>query len=173
MGELREGGRIQNTPISLIAGSLIAFYIMFSRSFKDVMARHPLAKKIGDFGMVPAILVAMFKGEARNNLARAVFFNRLGQMHDRTHNDQQHSAAGCNLVVAAIVLWNTVYLAAAVETLRRTGVDVPDDLLRHVWPLGWDHVSLTGDYRWSIDNPKSIDRLRPLRLERLSALTPA
>ena len=45
--------------------------------------------------------------------------------------------------------------AAAVETLRRAGLDVPDDLLRHVWPLGWDHVSLTGDYRCSTDNPKS------------------
>lgn len=55
------------------------------------------------------------KGEARNNLARAVFLNRLGQMHDRTHDDQQHRAAGCNLVVAAIILWNTVYLAAAAE----------------------------------------------------------
>jgi TnpA family transposase len=72
------------------------------------------------------------KGEARNNLARAVFLNRLGQMHDRTHDDQQHRAVGCNLVVAAIILWNTVYLAAAVEALRRSGVDVPDELLRHV-----------------------------------------
>ena len=94
-------------------------------------------------------------------------------MHDRTYDDQQHRAAGCNLVVAAITLWNTVYLAAAVEALRRSGVDVPDDLLRHVWPLGWDHVTLTGDYRWSADNPKALDQLRPLRLERLGMANPA
>lgn len=62
MGELREGGRIANTPISLIAGALIAGYIMFSLSFKDLMARNPVAKKIGDFGMVPAILIAMVIG---------------------------------------------------------------------------------------------------------------
>lgn len=62
MGELREGGRIANTPISLIAGALIAGYIMFSLSFKDLMARNPVAKKIGDFGMVPAILIAMLIG---------------------------------------------------------------------------------------------------------------
>ena len=113
------------------------------------------------------------KGEARNNVARAVFLNRLGQMHDRTHDDQQHRAAGCNLVVAAIILWNTVYLAAAVEALRRSGGDVPDEMLRHVWPLGWDHVSLTGDYRWSADNPKDLDQLRSLRLDRLGAANPA
>ncbi|PJN92966.1 hypothetical protein CNY89_24930, partial [Amaricoccus sp. HAR-UPW-R2A-40] len=32
--------------------------------------------------------------------------------HVSTYDDQQHRAAGCNLVVAAITLWNTVYLAA-------------------------------------------------------------
>ena len=103
------------------------------------------------------------KGEARNNLARAVFLNRLGQMHDRTHDDQQHRAAGCNLVVAAIILWNTVYLAAAAEAPRRSGVDAPDELLRHVWPLGWDHVSLTGDYIWPT---APVAGPRPLREKR-------
>lgn len=62
MGELKVGGRIEATPISLIAGSLIAFYLLFSLSFKDVMARHALAKRIGDFGMVPAMLCAMVIG---------------------------------------------------------------------------------------------------------------
>lgn len=113
------------------------------------------------------VQMGLNKGEARNNLARAVFFNRLGQLHDRTHENQQHRAAGCNLVVAAIILWNTVYLARAVETLRLARTDVPEDVLRHVWPLGWDHINLTGDYRWSADNPKSPDHLRPLRLEQL------
>lgn len=62
MGELKTGGRIEATPISLIAGSLIAFYLLFSLSFKDIMARHPVAKRIGDFGMVPAMLIAMIIG---------------------------------------------------------------------------------------------------------------
>lgn len=62
MGELKVGGRIEATPISLIAGSLIAFYLLFSLSFKEVMTRHPMAKRIGDFGMVPAMLVAMVIG---------------------------------------------------------------------------------------------------------------
>lgn len=62
MGELKEGGRIETTPVSLIIGALIAFYLLFSLSFKDVMARHPLAKRIGDFGMVPAMLIAMVIG---------------------------------------------------------------------------------------------------------------
>src|SRR3546814_15336799 len=49
------------------------------------------------------------KGEARNALARAVFFNRLGELRDRTFENQRHRASGLNLVSAAIILWNTVY----------------------------------------------------------------
>ncbi|WP_249507762.1 Tn3 family transposase, partial [Escherichia coli] len=50
------------------------------------------------------------KGEARNSLARAVFFNRLGEIRDRSFEQQRYRASGLNLVTAAIVLWNTVYL---------------------------------------------------------------
>jgi TnpA family transposase len=39
--------------------------------------------------------------------ARAVFFNRLGELRDRTFENQRYRASGLNLVVAAIALWNT------------------------------------------------------------------
>ena len=54
------------------------------------------------------------KGEARNSLARAVFLHRLGEIRDRTYENQQHRASGLNLVVTAIILWNTRYLERAV-----------------------------------------------------------
>lgn len=46
----------------------------------------------------------------RSILARAVFFNRLGEIRDRNFEQQCYRASGLNLVTAAIVLWNTVYL---------------------------------------------------------------
>ena len=58
------------------------------------------------------------KGEARNALARAVFFNRLGEIRDRSFEQQRYRASGLNLVTAAIVLWNTVYLERAANALR-------------------------------------------------------
>jgi TnpA family transposase len=39
-----------------------------------------------------------------------VRFNRAGEMHNRSYEDQQHRASGLNVIVAAIALWNTVYL---------------------------------------------------------------
>ncbi|VTZ27601.1 hypothetical protein MPC4_340052 [Methylocella tundrae] len=49
-------------------------------------------------------------------------------------------------LAAAIVYWNTVYLGHAVQHLRSSGAAVPEDFLRHVAPLGWNNISLTGDY---------------------------
>lgn len=61
------------------------------------------------------------KGEARNALARVVFFNRLGELRDRAFENQRHQASGLNLVSAAIILWNTVYLGRAADYLRQQG----------------------------------------------------
>jgi TnpA family transposase len=104
------------------------------------------------------------KGESRNSLARAVFIHRLGEIRDRTYENQQHRASGLNLIVTAIILWNTRYLERAVATLRQTE-DVPDHLLAHLSPLGWEHINLTGDYIWVAlqETSENSNGLRPLR----------
>src|SRR3954468_4994419 len=104
------------------------------------------------------------KGESRNSLARAVFIHRLGEIRDRTYENQQHRASGLNLLVTAIILWNPRYLERAVAALRQAE-DVPDQLLIHLSPLGGEHVNLTGDYVWAAEQSLSenIGGLRPLR----------
>lgn len=42
------------------------------------------------------------KGEARNALARAVFFHRLGEIRDRSFENQRYRASGLNLVVTGV-----------------------------------------------------------------------
>ncbi|BAI73393.1 transposase [Azospirillum sp. B510] len=102
------------------------------------------------------------KGEARNALARAIFFNRLGEMRDRSFENQVFRASGLNLLVSAIILWNTRYLEAAFAELASQGHGVTPELMRHVAPLGWEHVGLTGDYVWGAE-PLPEAGLRPLR----------
>ncbi|MBU2924227.1 solute carrier family 23 protein [Colwellia sp. 1_MG-2023] len=62
MGELKIGGRIDTTPISLIVGSIISAYILFSLSFKNVINENALARRIANFGMVPGMIIAMIIG---------------------------------------------------------------------------------------------------------------
>jgi Tn3 transposase DDE domain len=103
------------------------------------------------------------KGEARNALARAVFFNRQGELRDRTFENQRYRANGLNLVVLAIILWNTIYLGRAIDALRQHGIGFPDALLAHVSAIGWEHINLTGDYTWHPNRRVSQGRFRPLR----------
>jgi hypothetical protein len=105
------------------------------------------------------------KGESRKSLARAVFIHRLGEIRDRTYENQQHRASGLNLLVSAITLWNTRYLNRAVAALRETEA-VSEHLLAHLSPLGWEHINLTGDYVWSsaheaTENHDGFRSLRP------------
>ena len=86
------------------------------------------------------------KGEARNALARAVFFNRLGDLRDRSYEDQQGRASGPTLLTAAIGLWNAVYLERAVAEVRARGENIPNEYLAHLSPLEWEHITLTGVY---------------------------
>jgi TnpA family transposase len=108
------------------------------------------------------VTAGLNKGEARNALARAVFLNRLGEIRDRSFENQRYRASGLNLVVAAITLWNTVYLDRAVKALRDDRT-VEDQLLQHLSPLPWDHIHLTGDYHWHANKRVAKGGFRPLR----------
>ena len=107
------------------------------------------------------------KGEARNALARAVFFNRLGEIRDRSFDQQSYRASGLNLVTAAIVLWNTVYIERAIEAQREAGKSIDDELLQYLSPLGWEHINLTGDYVWRQNKANDAGQFRSLRLSKM------
>src|SRR3546814_133149 len=77
---LREIGRVERTLFTL-------------RWFEDPALRKQVTAELN-------------KGEARNTLARAVAFHRLGRFRDRALENQQTRAAALNLVTAAIVLFN-------------------------------------------------------------------
>lgn len=103
------------------------------------------------------------KGEAAHKLKRAVFFHERGEIRDRSYDSQAFRASGLNLVVSAIVYWNTVYLSRATAHLRQQGRNIPDELLKHVSPLSWEHINLTGIYSWDTEQ-QMPEGFRPLRL---------
>ena len=46
---------------------------------------------------------------------------------------------------------------------RARGEAIPDALLAHVAPSGWQHINLTGEYLWGADGSLGPDEFRPLR----------
>ena len=48
--------------------------------------------------------------------------------------------------------------------LLQAGERFDEQLLRHLSPLDWEHINLTGDYLWSSDIIRGADGMRPLIL---------
>ena len=119
-------------------------------------------KYLQDVQLRRRIHAGLNKGEARNALARAVFFNRMGEIRDRNFESQNYRASGLNLVTAAIILWNTVYIDRIVKSMKASGRTVNKDLLRNLSPISWDHINLTGDYIWPSKHLLK-GKFRPLR----------
>ena len=105
------------------------------------------------------------KSEQCHVLAQVNCTFKQGRIADRGHEAQQFRASGLNLVIAAIVYWNSTYLADAVQHLRDQGKPVPDVLLAHTSPLTWEHIGFSGDFLRD-RAAATADRRRPLNLGR-------
>ncbi|RYM07093.1 Tn3 family transposase, partial [Sphingobium cupriresistens] len=138
---LREIGRIERTLFTL-------------RWFEDPALRRTVTAELN-------------KGEARNSLARAVAFHRLGRFRDRGLENQQTRAAALNLVTAAIILFNCRYLGRAIDEMRQRGSQIDPAMLSRLSPLGWDRINLTGDYVWSDRLDLDANGLMPLLIKPL------
>lgn len=65
------------------------------------------------------------KGEAGHKLTRAVFFHERGEIRDAAFENQAFRASALNLVISAIILWNTAYLSRVVDHLRAKAMTYP------------------------------------------------
>lgn len=59
MGEIEEGGRLAQTPISITIGSLVSAFLVFSIAFKGWVERHAIARFIANYGIVPGMIIAI------------------------------------------------------------------------------------------------------------------
>ena len=94
------------------------------------------------------VQMGLNKGEAHHALKRALSFNRHGEIRDKTSEGQHYRVAGMNLLAAIVIYWNTKKLGQLVEEMKLEGTEINPELLAHTSPLGWEHIILTGEYRW-------------------------
>jgi len=107
-----------------------------------------------DMDMQRRSTVGLNKGEAHHALKDALWIGRQGEIRDRTFESQHFRMAGLNLLTAIIIYWNTVHLGKAVMQRKREGLETPEHLLRHISPLGWEHILLIGQYIWRKITPE-------------------
>jgi hypothetical protein len=94
-------------------------------------------------------------------LARAIFFGKRGEFRERGIQDQLQRASALNIIINAISVWNTVYLSEAVKLLKEKG-QFQEELMKHVSPLGWEHINFLGEYNFDLKKVTTLQSLRPL-----------
>jgi len=109
------------------------------------------------------ILVQLNRGEGRHQLARMVFHGKRGELRQRYREGQEDQLGTLGLVVNVIVLWNTIYMDAALDQLRAGGHDVRDEDVARLSPLGFDHINMLGRYAFTLPETVAREELRPLR----------
>lgn len=122
-----------------------------------------LLNYIDDASYRRRILVQLNRGEQRHQLARAVFHGGRGQVWKKYQDGQEDQLDALGLVVNIIVLWNTLYIQKTLDHLRRTGMDIRDEDVRRLTPLGFDHIRLTGRYDFTLTAQPEAGGLRQLR----------
>jgi len=109
------------------------------------------------------ILTQLNRGEGRHQLARVVFHGKRGELRQRYREGQEDQLGALGLVVNAIILWNTIYMDAAIVQLRAEGFDVRDEDLARLSPLGHEHINMLGRYAFILPEPVARGELRALR----------
>jgi TnpA family transposase len=97
---------------------------------------HPtrLAQAIAEFGCIDktlhtlnmiddenkrrGTLTQLNRGEGRHSLARAVFHGKRGELRQHYREGQEDQLGALGLVVNMIVLWNTMYMEAAIHDVH-------------------------------------------------------
>ena len=109
------------------------------------------------------VLVQLNKGEGIHGLRAYLFFDNKGRIRKQQPDDLVNLAGCLNLVSNAIIVWNTVYIQAAIDELIRRGYPVDERDFAHLSPIRFGHISRYGKFRFELGDNLSPSGLRLLR----------
>ena len=108
-------------------------------------------------------LTQLNRGEERHKLARAVFHGKRGELRQRYREGQEDQLGALGLVLNVIVLWNTLYINAALQQLEAEGFPINPEDVERLSPLVFDNINLLGRYAFSVPESVARGELRQLR----------
>ena len=93
----------------------------------------------------------------------AVFHGRRGEVRQRYREGQEDQLSALGLVVNVLVLWNTLYMDAAIKHLRENSAGVKDKDVARLSPLEHRNMNFLGQYSFALSEAVAQGQLRPLR----------
>ncbi|MGB5711383.1 MAG: Tn3 family transposase [Waterburya sp.] len=165
-----------------VAGSLKLGWVtasLFLSKLKSFPQQNDLASSLAEYGrMIKTIFILRYlmnqpyrrkinnqlnKGERLHDLRRFLFFAHQGTIRQRQSEELTNQASCLNLITNAVVTWNTLYLEAAIDQLRREGHQINDEDINRLSPTRYEHVNPYGIYPFDIEKESKRISLRPLR----------
>ncbi len=109
------------------------------------------------------ILTQLNRGEGRHAVARAICHGQRGEIRKRYREGQEDQLGALGLVTNALVLWNTIYMQAALDHLKQQGEGVKEEDEARLSPLSHKHVNMLGHYSFTLAEQVLNGQLRPLK----------
>ena len=132
-----------------------------------------LLRFIDDESYRRRILTQLNRHEGRHRLARMIFHGKRGELRQRYREGQEDQLGSLGLVTNIVVLWNTIYIDAALDRLRAEKYDVRLEDVARLSPLGHSHVNMLGRYAFTLPDTVARGELRPLRDPRTAGIDDA
>ena len=105
--------------------------------------------------------------EGRHALAEKIYHGRRRELFQRYREGMADQLGALGIVLNCVVLWNTVYIDAALNQLRAQGYPVRDEDVARLSPFMRKHVNVHGKYSFAAvapaDPAKGIIPARQLR----------
>ena len=164
-----------------LTGSMKTGWVTASLIVQKLQAfprKHPLMRSLQEYGkLIKTIHILRWycdpakrrkmgrqlnKGEALHSLRGHLFFANQAELRSQQDEQLLHQVGALNLVINAIIIWNTVYIDKVVQQLRKDGLEISDEDLQSIWPTRQKHLNVYGAYLYEAERiGQSLD-LRPL-----------
>lgn len=92
------------------------------------------------------LLTQLNMGESAHALKRNIFYWKKGQLYQTTREGQEDQLWALEVVANAIIVWNTIYMQKALESIEHAGFIIEDKDKSRLKPFIHDHINIIGKY---------------------------
>ncbi|MFT8259184.1 MAG: Tn3 family transposase (plasmid) [Candidatus Symbiodolus clandestinus] len=118
-------------------------------------------KYVDDENKRRSTLTQLNRSEGRHSVARVVFHGKRGELRQTYREGQEDQLGSLGLVLNMIVLWNSIYMDAALNQLKSEGYLINPEDLAHLSPLIYQHINMQGRYSFTVPDAVAKGELRP------------
>ena len=140
--------------------SLGRAFTEYGRIFKTMH----LLRYYSDEDYCRQILIQLNRGESRHNLCRVICYGQSGKIYKKYQKGQEEMLGALGLITNIVIYWNTLYLEAALEKLKKDGYSIHSEDIYHLSPLIHKHINFIGKYNFNTLTQLKKGELRELNI---------